>query len=231
MRQTTTVLDLSDLVLRGRVLMPLCKAINRQDNLIELNFSGNFMKDECFQLLCTSLPSLTNLITLNLSLNHLTSESLKCLSEIFTSSDRPILGNLVNLNLSYNPISDDGFHHLAVVTRYLRLKRLDLANVNFTAEILKNFHTKNVELHLANIESLNISHNELNRSGILKFVSWINPGIIEKLDVSNNAVTEMGLLREMTASFKRRGDDVFVVKRIGLANCMIGDSEVFDFLQ
>lgn len=229
LKQTSTVLDLSDLVLRGSVLMPLCKALNRQDNLIELNFSGNFMKDDCFQLLCSSLPTLTHLATLNLNLNHLTASSMKYFSDMFTNNDKPVLEHLVSLNLSYNPINDDGFRYLALITKYLRLKELDLSNVNFTAQIFENFHTKNLELYLGNVESLKINHNALDKSGILKFISWLNPNVIQELDVSNNCVTEQSLVREMIKSFKR-SDDVFL-KKIGLANCLVDDYEVFDLLR
>lgn len=231
LRQTTTVLDLSDLVLRGSVLMPLCKALNRQDNLIELNFSGNFMKDDCFQLLCSSLPTLTHLSTLNLNLNHLTANSMKYLSDTFSKCEKPILEHLISLNLSYNPIYDDGFRHLALITKYLRLKELDLSNVHFTEQIFENNHTKNLELYLENVESLKINHNELNKNGILSVISWLNPNVLKEIDVSNNCVTEQGLAREIIESLKRRGDDVLFLKKIGLANCLVDDYEVFDLLQ
>lgn len=231
LRQTTTVLDISDLMFRGLVLTPLCKAINRQDNLIELNFSGNFMKSDCFQLLCASLPSLVNLVTLNLSLNDLTAESMKFFSEAFTNSEKTILENLVSLNLSYNPFYDDAFCHLAVITRYLRLKELDLTSVNLTAHVLDNFHTRNVEFYLGSVESLKIGYNKLDKTGILKFVSWLNPKSIQQLDVSNNCVTEEGLVREMFDYLKKKGDGDLFFKKIGLANCRVADSDVFALLR
>lgn len=231
LQETSTVLDLSDRSFQSAALLPLCKAVNRQSNLIELNFSGNFMTDECLQLLCASLPSLTNLMTLNLSLNHLTADGLKSLGETFTNSDRPILENLIGLNLSYNPIFDDGFRHLAVISRYLRLRALDLSSVNLSTHIFEKFHNKNVELYLGNVETLNISHNELNKNEIVRFVSWLNPGAIEELDVSNNRVTEGRLLREIMEVLKRRGDERFKLRKVGLAKCSVGDSEVFDLLQ
>lgn len=230
LRQTSTVLDLSDLVLRGN-LTPLCKAINRQENLVELNLSGNLAKDECFQLLCTTLPSLTNLATLNLSLNNLTADSLKYFSNCFTNSSRPILEKLISLNLSYNPICDDGYRHLAVITRYLRLKCLNLASVDFTERLFEGFHNKNVELNLETAEVFELCHNRLDKSGILKFATWLNPRVLEELDVSGNRVTEQFLLRELLQIFRRKDVDTLVLKKLGLAACLVGDSESFDLLQ
>lgn len=231
LRQTSTVLDLADLALRGNALTPLCKAINRQENLVELNLSGNLAKDECFQLLCTTLPSLTNLATLNLSLNNLTAGSLKNLSDTFTNSNRPILEKLINLNLSYNPICDESFRHLALITTYLRLRSLNLASVDFTERIFEDFHNKNVELHLETVEAFDLCHNRLNKSGILKFVSWLNPRALEEFDVSGNRVREQFLLREMLEIFRQKGADTLILKKLGLADCLVGDSESFDLLQ
>lgn len=221
-------MDLSDLVLRGVVLSPLCKAINRQENLIELNLCGNVMKDECFQLLCTSLPSLANLSTLNLSLNNLTVESLRNLSNTFTNSNKPILEKLINLNLSYNPFCNESFHYLAIITRYLHLKSLKLVSIDFTEEIFENFHNKNVELHLNSVEIFDLSYNRLNKNGILKFCSWLNAGILEEFNVSHNCVSEQFLLREMLEIFRRKHDGMLFLKKFGLADCLIGDSDIFD---
>lgn len=181
-------------------------------------------------MLCTVLPSLVNLTILNLSLNYLTSESIKSLSSTLTNSKKIILEKLVNLNLSYNPIGDEGFHYIAIVTRYLRLKILNLANVDFTETIFESFQNRNVELNLDTVEAFDLCHNRLNRNEILRFVSWLNPGILEELDVSGNRVTDQFLLKDMLEIFRQKQNDKLLLKRFGLAGSLVGDSEIFDLL-
>ncbi|KAF2902906.1 hypothetical protein ILUMI_03283 [Ignelater luminosus] len=124
--ETSTSLNISEMGLRNRDMVPICKIINRQINLHHIDFSGNTMFNESFQLLCSSLISLDNLAVLNLSLTHLTSNNFEILAETFTQSSKTILKNLISLDLSYNPLGDESLKYLAIITRYLNLQTLGM---------------------------------------------------------------------------------------------------------
>lgn len=228
--EVSTILDLSDLVLRSTKLLPLCKAINRQNCLHEINLSGNLMTDECMLLLCSSLPSIRSLSILNLSLNHLSEESLKYLADTFTNSDTSILEQLACLDLSYNPLCDNSLPYLAIITRHLKLKTLNLAEVYFTKNIFTCFNNKDVDLYLEHLESLNISFNALDKNQITKFISWLSPQNIQEISLNNNEVTEEGLLSEVVDFLQKNGVATVGLKKLCLSRCHVTDPEVFKFL-
>lgn len=211
-------------------MLPLCKAINRQNNLYEINFAGNLMTDECMLMLCSSLTSISSLSKLNLSLNHFSAESLKYLADTFRNSDAVILEHLAYLDLSYNPLCDDCLPYLAIITRYLKLKVLNLADVCFTKDILTCFNNKNVDLYLEHIESLDISYNDLDIDEITKFVSWLNPSNLKMLNLSNNAVSQEGVLTALVEILQKNGEIKINLKELQLSKCHITDYEVYNLL-
>lgn len=228
--EVSTTLDLTDQNLRCAKLLPLCKAINRQNGLYEINLSGNFMTDECMSLLCSSISSIRSLSVLNLSLNHLSVESMKYLADTFTNSDTSILENLAHLDLSYNLLCDGSLPYLGTITRFLKLKQLNLAEVGFTKNIFTHFNNKNVDLYLEHLEILNISYNRLDKNDIAKFISWLSPQNIKELNLSSNKVTDEGTLSAVVDFLQRNGDAPVILKNLYLSRCLITDSEVYNFL-
>lgn len=230
--EASTVLNLSNYNFGSKTLKPLCKAINRQTNLHHFNLSGNFILSDCLELLCSSLPSLENLTTLNLSMNLLTSDGLHHIANIIsTQSEKSVLENLVVLDLSYNPLGNESLKHLAIITRYLKLHTLKLVDVDFTSEIFEDLSNRNVELYLDYLEELDISENRMDKDDILKFILWIRPANLQVLNVSNNRITESGLLVETVRIFEANSSTFWKFKSLNFCRCKVTDAEVYELLR
>lgn len=185
--------------------------------------------NDCVQLLCASLPSLDNLACLNLSLNHLFTDSLKQLADMFMQSNKTILENLITLDLSYNSLSDESLKYLAVITRYLKLHNLFLIDVGFTSNIFTNYQNKNIELCFDYVKTLDLSHNQLSKSELLRFVSYIKPELIENLNFSYNNVEEEGLTTGIVQIF--HNIEKLKLKELDLTDCNVNESELYELLK
>ncbi|KAK5642065.1 hypothetical protein RI129_008232 [Pyrocoelia pectoralis] len=220
-------LDLSNLYLGDKKISPLFKVINRQQNLHSLNLSGNFIHDNCFQLLCASLPTLENLSDLNLSLNQLTCVSLQYLTEVFTQTPTPVLTNVTKLDLSHNPLGNESLHFLSVITRYLKLKTLNLVDVDFTDTIFNS----RVDLNLQFLSNFDISYNQLGNNEIATFLSWLKPRNIELLNVSDCTEVTEGLVKIVTNWMQASGDAKLPLKVLNLSRTCATDCEIFELLR
>ncbi|GJQ70821.1 hypothetical protein Trydic_g748 [Trypoxylus dichotomus] len=230
--ETSTILDLSNHNFGSTTLKPLCKAINRQINLHHLDLSGNSILNEYVELLCSALPSLENLSTLNLSMNFITGEALHHIANMFTTqTEKSILENLISLDLSFNPLGNESLKHLAIITRHLKLRTLKLIDVDFTAEIFDEFSNRNVELYLDYLEELDLSENEMNKDDLLKFILWIRPANLQVLNVSNNSVTECGLIVETVRIFETNSTPFWKFKTFNFSRCKITDVEIYELLR
>lgn len=227
---SSTSLSLANLGLKSPILAPVCKAINRQNNLHSLDLSGNLMQNDSIHLLCLSLPSLNNLCLLNLSSNTLSYNNLELLADMFTRSSNTILENLINLDLSYNPLRDESFKSLAIITRYLKLQVLTLIDVNFTSNIFNIVSNGNIELCLDYIVNLNISYNSLNKQEISTFMSWLNPQNVQVLNVSDNLNLEAGLTKEVI-NWLQTGNEGLKLQTLNLSRCEVTDLEVYELLR
>ncbi|KAF5305638.1 hypothetical protein FQR65_LT07719 [Abscondita terminalis] len=225
LEETFATMNLRDLNLRSKNVIPLCKVINRQIHLNSLNLSGNFIGDGCFQLLCTSLPMLDNLMELNLSLNQLTHVSLQYFSEMMAQSSLQILSKLSDLDVSHNQLGNKSLSHLTVITRCLKLKTLRLVDVGFTTD----FNASD-NLILDSIVNFDISYNKLGNKEILSFLSWLNPQIVEHLNISCNTETRDGLVREVTQWLRFPNEVKPRLKSLNLSRTDARDGEVFDLL-
>lgn len=213
-------------------MKPFCKALNRQTNLHHLDLSGNFMSNECMELLCLSFASLENLTTLNLSMNLITSDSLHHLANIFSNHpDKSVMENLNYLDLSFNPLGNESLRHLSIITRHLNLRVLKLVDVDFTSEIFEDFSNRNVELYMDYLEELDISENRMDKDDILKFILWTRPANLHTLNVSNNSVTENGLLVEIVRIFEANSTQFWKLKYLNFSRCKITDVEVYELLR
>lgn len=230
--EASAVLDLSDNDFGYKAIKPFCKAINRQTNLHHLNLSGNFILDECLELLSSSLLSLENLTVLNLSMNQITSEGLHHIANIFSNqSEKSVLEHLVHLDLSYNPLGNASLKHLSIITRHLKLRTMKLMDVDFTSEIFDDFSNRNIELYLDYIEELNISENRLDKEDILRFIHWMRPTNLQILDISNNTVTEHGLVVEIVRIFEANSATFWKFKYLNFSRCKVTDAEVYELLR
>ncbi|KRT81298.1 Ankyrin repeat-containing protein [Oryctes borbonicus] len=230
--ETSTILDLSNHNFGCKILEPLCKAINRQTNIHHLDLSGNSILNGYIELLCAALPSLENLSALNLSMNLITSDGLHYIANIFTSqSEIGILENLTNLDLSFNPLGNESLRHLAIITRHLKLHILKLIDVDFTSEIFDEFSNRNVELYLDYLEELDVSENTMDKDDLLKFILWIRPANLQVLNVSNNNVTECGLIVETVRIFEANSTPFWKFKHFNFSRCKITDVEVYELLR
>lgn len=227
LQEISITLDLSELILRNLKLQPICKAISRQTNLFDINLSGNLMTDECMPLLCSSLPFLQNLTILNLSLNHLTWESLRQLSDALSTADSPIPHNLSQLDLSHNPLGNQALQHLAVMTRSVKLKALNLENVEFDGKVFELLCNENVELCFDHLEVFNVSHNGLDKAQLLRLFLRLNLQCVKEINASNNHVTEGGLLQSLIEEFKKVKEELKLIK-LQLARCHIENTEMYN---
>ncbi|XP_022917423.2 tonsoku-like protein [Onthophagus taurus] len=229
LRETSTILNLSNKNLESDSITPLCKALNRHVSLVNLDLSGNYgLKEEEINLLSSAFSSFKNLSVLNLSNTNLNESSLGVLAQTFLQTDSSILENLISLDLSYNPIGDEGLPHLAVITRNVKLKSLFLKDVDFTSKIFDNITNSSIELYLDFLQCFDLSYNNLDKNDVIKFVSWIQPSEIETLDISNNSITESGLLMEIVCSFQTV--DVVKIKNLNLSRCRTTDSEIYELI-
>ncbi|KAF5303928.1 hypothetical protein FQA39_LY01713 [Lamprigera yunnana] len=210
-------------------VLPLCKVINRQINLTCLILSGNFMRDSCFQVLCTSLSLLENLTELNVSLNQLTFNSVRYLMDVLNHSSEQILPNLIKLNLSHNPLGNKCLNYLATVTRYLKLKTLVLADVDFTNEIFSNSHT-DTNLVLDFVTDFDISFNQLSNKEIVTFLSWLQPKNIEALNISNNMHVSEGLIKDLINWLQVMPVPQLNLRSLYLSRTQATNTEVFELL-
>ncbi|XP_031348288.1 tonsoku-like protein [Photinus pyralis] len=222
-------LSLANLNLGDRKISPLCRVINRQLNLHSLNLSGNFIHDDCFQVLCTSLPTLENLCDLNLSLNQLTCVSLRYLTEVFTQTPTPVLANLTKLDLSHNPLGNESLNFLSVITRHLKLKTLNLADVDFTGGLFAS--EQQADLNLDSVSNFDVGYNRLGNDEIATFLSWLKPQNIESLNLGDCSEIGEGLVKSVVEWMQTRGNTGLPLKVLNLSRTCATDNEIFELLR
>lgn len=201
----------------NNVLAPLCKALNHQTTLLELNLSGNFVDVDCMIILCGSLPSLVNLSSLNLRCTGLTSAHLAEMVKMFSITSSPILEKLKHLYIGDNYLRNNAFAHLAEITNSLRLETLDMPNLAFTKTVFKEH--LNLKLELKDILWLNVSGNQFSKADVERMISWTTVGKLIDLNVSKNSLANFGL-----ASFRS-------LECLNLSRCNLQDNDLFGILR
>ncbi|CAH2006651.1 unnamed protein product [Acanthoscelides obtectus] len=182
LEEVFTSLSLQDNGMFGESLTPLCKAINHQSSLLELNLSGNSLDIETFQTLCLTLPTLTNLMTLNLRNTGLTLSHLHHMAFLETSC-QSVLKNLTNLDLSDNPLGNQSLHCLSRLTERFTLTHISLSNVKLVSPLRLGGETA---LHLSEVVELDISNNCLNESDLAAIFQRLTGTKVTSLNLSNN---------------------------------------------
>lgn len=186
------------------------------------------MTDTCVIQLCRAFPSLTSLYLLNLSVNNLTVHSLKSICDTIGKCETPILQNLSTLDLSYNPFCNESFPFLAIITRYLRLIKLRLVSIKMTKRLFQYGNNENVELYLENLTSFDVSGNALGKNELLRFVSWMNLGVVEYMDFSGNDVQEAGFVTKLAELLADNGR--LQLKQLNVSECCVEDDDVLNLL-
>nr|CAH7744615.1 unnamed protein product [Callosobruchus chinensis] len=182
LEEVFTSLNIKDDGMFGESLTPLCKAINHQSSLLELNLSGNSLDIESFKTLCLSLPSLTNLMTLNLRNTGLTLSHLHHMA-FFKTTSNSVLKNLTNLDLSDNPLGNQSLHCLSRITEHLKLTQVSLSNVKLVSPLRVGAE---IELHLSDVAELDISNNCLNECDLVMIFHSLTGSKVTSLNLSNN---------------------------------------------
>lgn len=228
---TTVNLDLSNKKYRDRCI-PIARALNRQTSLYELNFSGLLAGNKMVEVLCESLPSLVNLSVLNLSTNHINCDGLYTLS---TTLQYTPLRSLNALDLSYNPLGNTCLKHIADLTHSLNLEKLHLCAVDFTIGVFNSSYNQNVSLSLKNLTELNVSHNELGKSDLAKFLNFLYGDKVEMLEIGNNGVETSGLGLDIFKMLQRKSQDLenhkVALRKAGLSWCMLEDDDICNLIR
>ncbi|XP_045464738.1 tonsoku-like protein isoform X2 [Harmonia axyridis] len=225
----TISLDISNIGLHPASMAPLCKSLLRENRLLELDLSNNFLTLDCVKLLVTSLLTLENLTKLNLSCTNLHAEEIRYLSNMFSNSPVDILTKMYHLNLSENFIGDESLQDVASITRHLKLKELDLALLNFTEDVFKKSYNRNTIFDLSNLEYCNLSGNNLGNTALLEILSFIDGNRLSHLDVSDNKTSE-GFLTSLIDCLNKRAAR-FSFDYLNLARCSVADTEIFSLLR
>lgn len=212
----------------SKTLAPLCKALNHQNSLLDLDLSGNFLDTDCIQKLCGSLVSLVNLTSLNLRCTGLLSSHLADIVKVFKANNNPILEKLVHLDLSDNPLRDKCLQHLAQITQHLKLTSLKLSNVKLTRNVEESGQ-ENTRLNLREIETLDISNNELDVEGVNIFLSWTNIAKLKILDLSGNCVSKQGVVGHLADALEECGDNQ--LENLNASRSNVQENELYNILR
>ncbi|XP_050506966.1 tonsoku-like protein [Diabrotica virgifera virgifera] len=222
-------LNLQNLGLMSNTLSPLCKALNHQTTLLDLNLSGNFLDIHCMVVLCSSLPSLVNLTSLNLKCTGLSSSHLTELVNMFSIASTRILEKLKRLDLSNNYLRNRSCEQLVEILRHLKLEHLNIANVTFSSGIFQDLHNRNMRLNLQNVKYLNISNNQLSSRDLENIISWTVANNLVDLNLSRNTLknTTLGHYNE---DFDK--DDKFnSLHSLNLSRCKLTDNDLYHILR
>ncbi|KAL3284735.1 hypothetical protein HHI36_018880 [Cryptolaemus montrouzieri] len=214
---------------QSKSMAPLCKALLRENKLMELDLSNNFLSLDCIKLLASSLPTLENLTKLNLSCTNLHAEEMRILANMFSSSPINILTRLYSLDLSENFLRDESLQDIATITRYVNLKEVNLSMLNFTENVFAQSYNRNSIFNFNNLEELNLSGNNFENAALEKFLSFLDSSTLVNLDVSNNN-TSQGFLTSLISCLGRDGARLNF-DHLNLSRCSIDDSEVFNLLR
>lgn len=230
MEEISVTLSLSSKGILGQFLAPLCRALNHQAALLELDLSGNFLDSDCVTKLCSALPTLVNLNMLNLRCTGLVSSHLAEFVKMLTSSTEPVLQKLSSLDLSDNFLKNRSLPHLSRITAHLKLNTINLSNVRFTGALFVDSHDENSRLNLSDVQYLDISDNELTVEDIKKFIWSTTTSKLISLNVSRNAKADGGLLEALENIFQEDMCGV-QLKTLNLSRCAVQENELYNFLR
>lgn len=227
LEELSIALNLTNRWSNCRTLEPLCKALNKQSNLLELDLSGNCLSIDCVKYLASSLPSVSNLHKLNLSCTVLRPTHLQVLSNSLQGSD--VIFKVETLDLSCNFLEDQNLTDLSIITKKFKLRELNLSNNLFSKDMFQHSFNQHETLSIEYVENIDLSGNKFSNDAIIKILSWLKRDNIKHINVSKNLVLG-GFLQDLLSIWSTTDNAVLNLKTLGLSHCHIHDGEVFDLL-
>lgn len=182
--QATRSLEIVDNLYPSNILKPAFRAISMERNLMKIALSNNILDDKGVKDLCAHLAKLCNLRELDLSGNNLSALGVV---ELTNAASKGFLKALTSLNISHNNLGDATLPHLVQLTASTpQLEHLFLADCMFTKSAWDKCDTF---LTLNNLESLDLSYNQLHARGLAGFLGFadykkerrLNPERLKKL--------------------------------------------------
>lgn len=195
--QATGTLDMSDYTVIPNVLNIVLNVACHYQHLQVMCLSGVALEDCGMKMLSEYLSSLQRLVKLDISCNNISSVGLGCIA-----NDNKCLTNLESFNISHNPITNAGLAHIRVITQHsTSLRSLFLRDI----DIDHDCYDYASELYLDNIEDLDLSFNELGRTGVSGFFIRLDPVHLKYLNVRNTGSSMV--LRECVLFLERNQAD------------------------
>ncbi|KAG6450561.1 hypothetical protein O3G_MSEX006650 [Manduca sexta] len=220
---TTRRLALGAKTLPPSQMRPLFRALTHQSHITAIMISDNNLGDAGLKHLTECLCTLKHLTHLDVSRNNVSGEGIKTFANMFEKSTRPVCQTLEELDLSANPISDDGFRSVVKICQYVRLRVLKLNNCNITSNAMCNSAiNQSNKMNLDNIESVDISNNDLKQPLACCLLTSLNPNVLVDLEMDNTGV--MANIGGTIASFMDSAKEL-KIRRFGLSNCNLADGQ------
>ncbi|ODN05135.1 Tonsoku-like protein [Orchesella cincta] len=240
--QSSNILYLKDVNLRGRAGVIVMNALQRQYSLRILELSGCSLFDSGLFELCKILPTLPGLTDLDLSSNGITKTGILSFAEAFqqkvsagsTSSCSKMPIGLTSLVLSHNPLGNFVGHSLAtLISKLSSLKVLKVADCDFNEKLFswsKNELTN--ALNNSRLEELDISYNNWKDVGIEKCLNSLPARRIRILNCSSCILSSNpnenndDAIAKAISSFFSRNEDCCNLTKLQLSGCCLSDKSM-----
>ena len=178
-------INLSGNSIKGEGFILLCKGLNNNNNLVNLNISNNDIHSKG---LTKGLDLITScqLYSLNISNNPILNEGLKKLTDSLKNFQ-----NLHKLNLSNCAFEFGGFEHLVNGLQFI--KRIDYLNVSGNNIKSKNFEKLKTCFQTIGIKHLNMSKCSLgNETAFILGECLAGNESIRNINISENKISDLG---------------------------------------
>ncbi|CAK1586392.1 unnamed protein product [Parnassius mnemosyne] len=217
---TTRRLALGANTLFSSQIRPLFRALTHQTHITAIMVANNNLGDDGMKYLTDTICTMKHLSHLDVSYNNITNDGMKILLNIFEKSTRPICQALEELILSGNPIGDEGFKCIIKITQYIKLKTLKLNSCRITHSSVSD--ANNLKLNFDNIESIDLSNNDLKQVMVSFLMTSLSPNHIIDLELDNIGVE--GNVAGCIAMFMDSAKEL-KIRRFGLSNCKLVDGQ------
>ncbi|KPI91757.1 Tonsoku-like protein [Papilio xuthus] len=214
---TTRRIALGDNTLSTLQIRPLFRALTHQTHITAIMLSRNNLGDDGMKYLTDAICTMKNLSHLDVSYNNISEEGMKIFLQIFEKPTR-FCQALDEIILNGNPIGDIGFKCIIKLTQYLRLKTLKLNDCKISEDCMKD----GLKINLDNIESIDLSNNEVKQVVVSCLMTSLSPNYIVDLELDNVGVA--GNVAACIATFMDTAKDL-KIRRLGLSNCKLVDGQ------
>ncbi|XP_050428178.1 tonsoku-like protein [Adelges cooleyi] len=215
--QATSCLNMSDCIVDKNVLSIALNIACRYQGLQVLCLSGVALEDSGMKVLSENRSNLQQLSKIDLSCNNISWIGLKHWS--LTAPDNKSLASLESLDISHNPITNAGLIHLRAITQHcISLRSLWLRDIDIDQDCCDYAS----ELYLDNIEDLDLSFNNLGRTGISGFFTRLDPTCLKYLNIRNTGTSTV--LRECALFLERSQADQ--LHSIDLSSLDLDDEDI-----